>query len=258
MRALITGAAKRLGRSMAIYLALRGFDLALHYHSSDEDAEDLYSEIKEMGRKCVLLKANLLNEIEVKELVPKANEILGGSLNCLINNASIFEYDTMQSGTRESWDRHMESNLRAPFVLSQQFANQSPDILYNVKNEPTSQALIVNIVDQRVRNLTEDFTSYSIAKMGLWALTQISARGLAPAVRVNAIGPGPTIRNIRQSQEHFENQRAKTILKRGSDPEDICLALGYFVDSPAVTGQLICVDGGQHLSSQTPEIVGFE
>ena len=253
MKALVTGAAKRLGRSMAIYLARRGFDIAIHYHSSEKEAESLYYEIKDMGRKCSLLKANFLDEVQVRGLVKRAINMLGGPINCLINNASIFEYDTIKCATREGWDRHMESNLRAPFVLSQEFAIQAPKVFFDRKKEAKSQALIINVVDQRVRNLTTDFTSYSLAKMGLWTLTEISAMSLAPDVRVNAIGPGPTIKNKMQTGKHFEKQRTSTILKRGSDPEDVSLALGYFLDSPAVTGQLLCVDGGQHLSSHTSD-----
>ena len=129
----------------------------------------------------------------------------------------------------------------------------------NDKNgEPVSQGLIINLIDQRVKKLTPEFTSYTIAKMGLWALTQTSAQALAPNIRVNAIGPGPTLKGVRQSEEHFENQRKNTVLGRGSDPTEIVAAVGYLLDAKSVTGQLICVDGGQHLAWQTPDVLGVE
>ena len=258
MRALVTGGAKRLGREMALYLASRGFDIAVHYNTSASEAEDVVAEIRSMGQKCVAVKADLLDESQVLELVPEAAKQLGGALSILVNNASIFEYDTVPTATRESWDRHIESNLRAPFVLTQHFAHQAPKIHYDKNDEPLASASIVNIIDQRVRKLTPEFSSYSIAKMGLWALTQISAQGLAPKVRVNAIGPGPTLQGSRQSKEHFDKQRSSTILERGANPSDILAALGYFLDSHAVTGQLLCIDGGQHLCWQTPDVLGVE
>ena len=195
----------------------------------------------------------------MQALVPQAVEALGGPLTVLVNSASIFEHDTLQTATRESWDRHLESNLRAPFVLSQAFAEQAPEPSFDGPwNEPTANALIVNMIDQRVKKLTPHFMSYTIAKMGLWALTRTTAQALAPAVRVNAIGPGPTVQGVRQSDAHFAHQRAGTVLKRGAEPSDVTHALGYFLDAPSVTGQLICTDGGQHLGWQTPEIQGVE
>ena len=258
MRALVTGGAKRLGREIALYLASRGLDVVVHYNSSACEAEDVVAEIKSLGKKAVAMKADLLDEDQVVELVPRAVKQLGGPLTMLVNNASIFEYDTILSATRDSWDRHIESNLRAPFVLTQYFANQAPKIQYDQNDEPQASASIVNVIDQRVRKLTPEFSSYSIAKMGLWALTQISAQGLAPKVRVNSIGPGPTLQGSRQSKEHFEKQRASTILERGANPSDILAALGYFMDAPAVTGQLLCIDGGQHLCWKTPDVLGVE
>jgi len=176
----------------------------------------------------------------------------------LVNNASIFEYDTLATATRRGWDRHMESNLRAPFVLTQAFAAQAPGAETDSNGEPRATALVVNMLDQRVRKLTPEFMTYTLAKMGLWALTQTAAQALAPAIRVNAIGPGPTLRGGRQSESHFARQRANTVLGRGSDPDDITAALAYLLDAKAVTGQLICVDGGQHLGWKTPDILGLE
>lgn len=176
----------------------------------------------------------------------------------MINNASIFEYDNIWTANRESWDRHIESNLRSPFVLTQSFANQVPAAKVDENGEPLAQGLIINLIDQRVKKLTPEFTSYTIAKMGLWALTQTSAQALAPNIRVNAIGPGPTLKGARQSEEHFEKQRKNTVLGRGSDPSEINTAVGYLLDAKSVTGQLICVDGGQHLAWQTPDVLGVE
>ncbi len=258
MRALVTGGAKRLGREMALYLAARGYDVAVHYASSQAAADAVVDEIRALGCKAQALPADLLIEAEMQGLLPAASQALGGPVTCLINNASIFEYDNVETATRNSWDRHMESNLRAPFVLTQAFAAQLPKAQMDANNEPIAQGLIINMIDQRVRKLTPEFASYTIAKMGLWALTQTTAQGLAPHVRVNAIGPGPTLQGARQSLEHFQKQRKNTVLTRGANPSDITAALGYFIDSPAVTGQLLCVDGGQHLAWQTPDILGIE
>ncbi|PHQ96365.1 MAG: short chain dehydrogenase [Marinosulfonomonas sp.] len=257
-RALVTGAGIRLGRAMALYLAGRGFDVAVHYASSEEDATTLVTAIEAMGQHAVALQADLLDEAATQGLIGRASDGLGGALSCLVNNASIFEYDTLQTATRESWDRHIGSNLRAPFVLTQDFADQAPKAMLDENGEPTSQALVVNMLDQRVRKLTPEFMTYTIAKMGLWAFTQTAAQALAPDIRVNAIGPGPTLRGIRQSEEHFANQRKNVPLGRGANPEDITAALGYFLDAPAVTGQLLCVDGGQNLAWNTADTLGAE
>lgn len=258
MKALVTGAGKRLGREMALYLARRGYDVAVHYASSAAEAEETASLIRAMGHKSAVLAADLLDESATATLLDRAVEALGGPLTVLINNASIFEYDTIRSATRTSWDRHIESNLRAPFVLTQAFAAQVPDASSDEMEEPVASGLIINMVDQRVRKLTPEFMTYTIAKMGLWALTQTAAQALAPKIRVNAIGPGPTLRGGRQTEDHFARQRSSTILNRGANASDITAALGYFLDSPSVTGQLLCVDGGQHLGWQTPDILGVE
>ena len=258
-QALVTGAGKRLGRAMALYLGERGFDVAVHYNTAREGADEVVKRIRAMGQQAAAVQADLLIEDETRALMPAATDALGGPFSVLVNSASIFEHDDFENATRESWDRAMESNLRAPFVLTQDFAAQAPKPdVGGDWNEPTANALVINMVDQRVRKLTPFFMSYTIAKMGLWALTQTSAQALAPAVRVNAIGPGPTMQGARQSDQHFANQRAATILERGAAPEDVCQALGYFLDAPSVTGQLLCVDGGQHLAWKTPDVQGVE
>lgn len=257
-RALVTGAGHRLGRAMAVGLAARGFDVAVHYASSDAGARETVAEIEALGQKAVALQANLLDEAATQALFPAARQALGGDITCLVNNASIFEYDRIECATRDTWDKHFESNLRAPFVLTQHMAEQGLKPLTDAQGEPMASGLIVNMCDQRVRKLTPEFATYTLAKMGLWALTQTSARALTPAIRVNAIGPGPTLKGGRQSSEHFAAQRAATISGRGSNPEDIVGALLYFLDAPAVTGQLLCTDGGQHLAWETPDVVGVE
>jgi len=257
-RSLVTGAGLRLGRAMALYLAGRGQDVAVHFSSSPTAAKETVAEIRAMGRRAVALQADLLDEAQTQALLPAAAQALGGPITCLVNNASIFEYDTVHSATRQSWDRHMESNLRAPFVLTQAMAAQGLQPATDPAGEPLAVGLIVNMIDQRVRKLTPEFMTYTLAKMGLWALTQTSARALAPAIRVNAIGPGPTLRGHRQSEAHFAAQRAGTVSGRGSNPSDITAALGYFMDAHAVTGQLLCVDAGQHLGWHTPDVQGVE
>jgi NAD(P)-dependent dehydrogenase (short-subunit alcohol dehydrogenase family) len=243
---------------MALCLAERGYDVAVHYGKSAEAAESVAEEIQALGQSAVTLSADLLVEDETQTLIDRAAAALGGPLTVLINNASIFEYDNIQTANRESWDRHIESNLRAPLVLTQAFAANIPEPTIDGNDETVASGLIINMVDQRVRKLTPEFTSYTIAKMGLWALTQTSARALGPKIRVNAIGPGPTLKGAHESEERFEKQRAATILNRGSNPEDVAAALIYFLEAPAVTGQLLCVDGGQHLGWQTPDVLGTE
>jgi len=257
MTALVTGAGKRLGRAMALYLAGRGHDVAVHYASSCDEAEAVANEIRAMGRRAQAFQADLLVEAETEALIPAATAALG-PLTVLVNNASIFEYDRIDTATRKSWDRHIESNLRAPYVLTQGFAKQCPPAVLDENEEPLAQGLIVNMIDQRILKLTPEFSTYTIAKMGLWALTRTAAQGLAPHVRVNAIGPGPTLQGARQSASHFARQRAATVLGRGASPADITAALGFFLDSPAVTGQFLAIDGGQHLAWQTPDVLGVE
>ncbi len=257
MTALVTGAARRLGRAMALELAAQGHDVAIHYNGSADAAEEAAEEVRRLGRQAVALQADLLDEDAVAGLLPRAAEALG-PITVLVNNASIFEYDNLESATRQSWDRHIGSNLRAPFVLTQALADQIPDPEMDETGEKVARGLVVNMIDQRVRKLTPEFMTYTIAKMGLWAFTRTAAQALGSRVRVNAIGPGPTMQGGRQSAEHFARQRAATILERGADADGICGALRYLLDARAVTGQLICVDGGQHLGWETPDVLGVE
>lgn len=257
-KALITGAARRLGRAMALDLAAQGFDVAIHHATRADAAEAVAAEARALGVRAAVLQADLLDEAQTAALIPAAARALGGPLTLLVNNASIFEYDTIQSATAQSWHRHMGSNLRAPFVLTQAFAAQAPKAARDTAGEPVAAALVVNMIDQRVLKLTPEFMTYTLAKMGLWALTRTAAQALAPDIRVNAIGPGPTLQGGRQSDRHFARQRANTVLGRGANADEITAALRYFLSAPGVTGQLLCVDGGQHLGWQTPDVLGVE
>lgn len=241
---LVTGGAKRLGRAIALDLARHGWNIALHYHASEREARATAADAATTGVKVALFKADLCRESESASLVDAAAKELG-PLTALINSASLFENDSWYSVTRESWDRHMETNLRAPFVLAQSFARQLP------RDE---SGAIVNIIDQRVLKPTPQFLSYSLSKAGLHWLTTTLAQALAPRVRVNAVGPGPTMINARQSQADFARQREATILGRGAEPQDVCDAVRYLLDATSVTGQMVAVDGGQHLIWQTPDV----
>lgn len=246
-RALVTGAGKRLGRDMALYLGARGYDVAVHYASSDAGAQEVVKELQRRGQNAVALKADLLDDTQTGQVVQRAAQALGGPITCLVNNASIFEFDTLATASRDSWDRHMQSNLRAPFVLTQAMAAQGLRAGMDAHGAPQAGGVIVNMIDQRVRNLTPDFITYTLAKSALWTLTQTTAQSLAPHIRVNAIGPGPTLQGAHQTPESFAAERAGTPLQRGAFASDITAALGYLIDAPSMTGQILCVDGGQHL-----------
>jgi NAD(P)-dependent dehydrogenase (short-subunit alcohol dehydrogenase family) len=245
---LVTGAAKRLGRAIALDLAAAGWNVALHYNTSADDAQAVAAEARGHGVKATLLQADLSREAESATLVARAGQALG-PLTALINSASIFENDDWQSATRQSWDTHIEVNLRSPVVLSQHFAKQLPE---------GALGSIINIIDQRVLKPTPQFLSYSVSKAALYWLTTTLAQGMAPRIRVNAVGPGPTIRNVRQSAADFARQRDATVLGHGAEPADVCAGIRYLLGAPAVTGQMIAVDGGQHLIWQTPDVRGTE
>jgi len=241
---LVTGAAKRLGRAIALDLAGAGWNVAIHYNGSAADAEEVAAEIRAKGCKGALVQADFAREEETATAVPAAAKAIG-PLTALINSASLFENDDWRSATRQSWDDHMEANLRAPFLLAQMFAKQLPR---------EEKGNIINIIDQRVLKPTPQFLSYSLSKAGLYWLTTTLAQGMGPNIRVNAVGPGPTLKNPRQSDADFNRQRDATILKHGADPADICGAVRYLLSADAVTGQMLAVDGGQHLIWQTPDV----
>lgn len=234
---LVTGGGKRIGRAIAEALGRDGWNVAVHYHSSRDDAESVAQAITSAGGRAFAVHANLMQEAETSTLVERA-EALVGPLEALINNAAVFERDTVDNVTRESWDLHLETNLRAPFVLMQSFARRLPE---------GAQGSIVNLLDQRVWNLGPTFTSYTVSKMGLWALTQSLAVAMAPRIRVNAVGPGPTLPSIRQTPEQFAAQCDRVPLRHGATPDDIADAVRYLLGARSVTGQMIAVDGGEHL-----------
>ena len=235
--ALITGAARRIGRAIALDLAADGWAVAVHYNTSQEDAHQTVADITRQGGTAAALATDLVREDEATGLVARAGQAIG-PLACLINNASVFLHDTPETVTRQSWNAHMEVNLRAPFVLTQAFAHQLPDGI---------EGNAINIIDQRVWNPTPHFTSYTLSKAGLWTLTRTLALAMAPRIRVNAIGPGPTLPNARQTDEEFDRQWASIPLRRRVGTDEIAAAVRFILDAPAMTGQMIALDGGQHL-----------
>lgn len=241
--ALVTGAGRRIGREIALDLARSGWAVAVHYHRSEEDAVAVRDEIRRHGGTAVAIGADLLSEDETGRLVGAAVEQLG-PLGCLVNNASTFEPDTVETATLATWESHMSVNLRAPFVLSQAFARQLPE---------GATGSILNILDERVWNLTPNYLTYTVSKAGLWALTRTLALGLAPRIRVNGIGPGATLASVHQTPEAFAEQAARTPLGRGTTPEEIAAAVRFLLSAPAVTGQMLALDGGQHLGWAFPE-----
>ncbi|MDO9709686.1 SDR family oxidoreductase [Paracraurococcus lichenis] len=235
--ALVTGGAKRLGRAIALALAEAGFDVAIHYAGSGDAAAETAAAIRALGRRAATLQADLAQEPEAESLLPAAAAALG-PIGVLVNNASTFERDEWQDATRASWDAHLEPNLRAPFLLMQAFARALP---------PGAEGAVINMLDQRVWSLTPHFVSYSLSKAGLWALTQSMALALAPRIRVNGIGPGPALPSPRQSQAQFDRQAASVPLRHGTSPEEVGRAAIAILALPAMTGQMIALDGGQHL-----------
>ena len=235
--ALVTGAARRIGAAIVRDLARHGWAVAIHYRASKGEAEALAREIEAAGGRTATIACDLAREAEVETLVPRAVKALG-PLTCLINNASVFEMDKIDSVTRESWDRHIETNLRAPLVLSQAFARQLPAGM---------NGNIVNLLDQRVWKLTPYFLSYTVAKSALWTLTRTLALALAPRIRVNGIGPGPALPSERQSLEQFRHQQAAVPLQHGPELAEIAAAVRFILASPSMTGQMIALDGGEHL-----------
>src|SRR5208282_5764226 len=213
------------------------FAVAVHSHSSAAEAEATCAEIRRRGHDAVALHADLAREVEVAGLLPAAAAALG-PIGVLVNNASVFERDEWHDATRASWDRHIETNLRAPFVLIQDFARRLP---------ASAEGVVVNMLDQRVWSLTQHFVSYTVAKAGLWALTQTMALALAPRIRVNGIGPGPALPNTRQTTAQYARQSASVPLGHGTSPDEVARAVIAILGLPAMTGQMIALDGGQHL-----------
>lgn len=239
---LITGAARRIGRTIAARMAGLGWQVGVHYRSSAAEAEAVVAEIVAGGGRAAALAADLALPDDVAGLVGACGRALG-PVTCLINNASEFQFDTARSMTVGDWNRHIDCNLRAPVFLAREFALQLPD---------GEAGLVINIIDQRVLRPTPDFFSYSVSKAALWDATKLLAQALAPRVRVNAIGPGPVLPSIHQSPADFAGECAATLLGRGTSPDEIAAAVAFILDAPAMTGQMIALDGGQHLTVQGP------
>lgn len=236
--ALVTGGARRIGRALVLACADAGYDVVIHVRTVDDDAESAAADVRARGRKASIHACDLRREAETAPLVAAAEGELG-PVTLLVNSASVFEDDAFSTMNRASWDAHLETNLRAPLVLAQAFARRLP---------ADREGLLVNILDQRVFSPSPEFFSYSLSKSALWAATQMLARELAPRIRVNGIGPGPTLPSIHQQDGDFAAEVATTPLQRPVDPSEIGQALRYLIDAPSVTGQMIAVDGGQHLA----------
>ncbi|HET6970081.1 MAG TPA: SDR family oxidoreductase [Phenylobacterium sp.] len=236
--ALVTGGARRIGRVLAATAAEAGFDVAIHVRSEGDEAEAAATEVRRHGRKAAVLACDLRKESATVALVGQAEAELG-PVTLLVNCASVFEQDRFSDMNRASWDLHIETNLRAPLVLAQAFARRLP---------AEREGQIVNVLDQRVLRPGPDFFSYSLSKSALWSATVMLAQALAPRIRVNGIGPGPTLASIHQDEAAFAEEAGATLLRRAVEPSDVGAALRYLIDARAVTGQMIAVDSGQHLS----------
>jgi len=235
---LITGGSTRIGREIALYFSKKGWNIAIHYFKSSSEAKKLKSIIEKKSVKVVLIKADLKNKKEVEKIIPDVVKKLG-KIDCLVNNAALFEKDDILNFTNKSWHDHLNINLLAPAILIKCFAKQaSKKTLSN----------IINIIDQRVFKLTPIFMSYTLSKSALYTLTKTMAMRLAPNIKVNAIAPGPTIKSKRQSKNHFNKQAKSTLLKKPVGLKDICDTLEFLINNNSITGQVIAVDSGQNLT----------
>ncbi len=245
--ALVTGAARRIGRAIAADLAANGFALAIHANTSQDEAAAFAAEIRDAGGRAETVSGDLTDPDVAPDLVDRANRALG-PVRLLINSASIFEPDEIGTLTGDLYERHMAIHTRAPIFMTQQMARALP---------PGESGLVVNIIDQRVWKLTPQFFSYTLSKAALWSATQTMAQGLAPHIRVNAIGPGPTLANTRQKPEDFAMQVAAVPLQRKAELEEFGRTIRFLWETPSITGQMIALDGGQHLAWETPDVVGM-
>ena len=243
---IITGGATRIGAAIAEDLADGKNQITIHYNKSKKKAKQLRNILERKGSKIFLIKADLNKISELNKIINFANVKMRG-VNCLINNASLFENDSVKNFSIKRWNKHLNINLRAPVILIKQFSKLVPK---NVK------ANIINIIDQRVFKLTPFFLSYTLSKTGLYTLTKTSAMSLAPNIRVNGIAPGPTIKNKRQSLKHFKKQYLSTLLKKSVDTKEICSTIKFLIINKSITGQVIAIDSGQNLNWKTPDIIG--
>lgn len=241
----MTGAARRLGREIALGLARDGWDIAVHYRESEEDAQATVSDIIALGRQAIALKCNLASEAETKLLVPRAVDRLGG-LSCVVNSASLFEYDDAASFGLSRLDAHMHCNLAAPILLAQALHEAVAD---------GEQGVVINLLDQKLFNLNPDFLSYTLSKAALHTATIMLATSLAPKLRVVGLAPGLTLVSGDQTEEGFAKAHRQTVLGRSSSPEDIVRATCYLADARGVTGTTLLVDGGQHLVPMNRDVM---
>lgn len=244
--ALVTGASQRIGRAIAMDLAEAGLAVAIHYHGSADGAKATAAEINKQGGKAACVQADLTIAHETETLLHRASEALGTPIDVLVNNASLFEKDDINSFTLDSWEKHQAVNLRAPLMLTQALANSL---------EENKKGAVVNLIDQRVLKLNPQYLSYTNSKAGLWTATRTCAQALAPNIRVNAIGPGPTLANTRQSNQEFELEAASVPLGHGPDITEITATMRFLLETPSLTGQMIALDGGQHLAWRTRDIL---
>ena len=244
---IITGGSTRIGAAIAKSLSGPGVEIVIHFNKSKINAEKLKKDLIKNQTKVYLVNGDLSKETDVNKIIKFAKSKLK-YFDCLINNASLFENDKLENFTTNSWDQHLRTNLRAPALLSKEFAK-------NIRGKNNN---IINIIDQRVFKLTPFFFSYTISKTGLYTLTKTSAMSLAPNIRVNGIAPGPTLKNKRQSEKHFKKQYMATPLKRQVDVKQICNAVDFFIKNRSITGQVISVDSGQSLNWQTPDVMSKE
>ena len=235
---LITGSARRIGRAIALDLAHHGWRVAIHYRKSKDEAEELVEEINTTGTTAHAFPADLKNLSEVSQLIDQCQSSLG-TPTCLINNASEFLHDSIAEMTDEVWDTHLAINLKAPVFLARDLARNLPH---------DTEGNVINVIDQRVWKLTPEFFSYTISKSGLWAATRMLAQALAPRVRVNAIGPGPVLKSVHQTDADFAAESQRTLLGHGPDKSEIAAAVRFILETPSLTGQMIALDGGQHLT----------
>lgn len=242
---LITGAGKRVGKHLALSLARHGHPVAVHYNRSAAEAEAVCKTIRAHGGGAVSIGADLSEESAVSNLWDRASTAMGRPIALLVNNASLFQYDEAPNAQKVHWDRHLSINAWAPLSLIQQMAKGIPS---------EQKGVAVNIIDQRVWRLTPDFLTYTVSKSALWTLTQTLAQALAPRIRVMGIGPGPVLASIHQGAEIFQKEERSIPLQKGPDLDELANAVHFIFDTPSLTGQMLALDGGQHLAWQTPDV----
>jgi len=241
---IITGGATRIGAAIAEKLSGPNIEIAIHYNKSKSKAESLKKKLQQFGTTVHLIKGDLSKERDIHKIIRFSKSKMK-FFDCLVNNASLFENDKLENFTSESWENHISTNLKAPALLSKEFSK-------NVRGKNNN---IINIIDQRIFKLTPYFFSYTLSKTGLYTLTKTSAMSLSPNIRVNGIAPGPTIKNKRQSENHFKRQYLSTPLKKKVGVNEVCNAVDFLIKNSSITGQVLAIDSGQSLNWQTPDII---